>query len=49
LTTLFEDPLHEDFGTWPLAYMPCGGADFGEVSAVAAAVGDGGDDVYYEA
>jgi alpha-beta hydrolase superfamily lysophospholipase len=49
LTTLFKDPLHEDFGTWPLAYIPYGGADFGEISAVAEAVGDGDDGAYYAA
>ena len=32
---LFRNELHEDFGSWPLAYIPYGGADFGEVRAVA--------------
>lgn len=46
---LFKNEFHEDFGTWPLAYIPYGGADFGEVRAVAEAVGDGDDGAYYEA
>lgn len=48
MTALFKDKLHEDFGTWPLGYIPYGGADFGEVKAVAEAIGDGDDDRYYE-
>jgi hypothetical protein len=31
---IFKDRLHDEFGTWPLAYIPYGGADFGEVAAV---------------
>jgi alpha-beta hydrolase superfamily lysophospholipase len=49
LTALFRSELHEDFGTWPLAYIPYGGADFGEVQAIAAAVSDGDDGAYYAA
>lgn len=49
MTGLFRDELHEDFGTWPLAYIPYGGADFGEVAAVARAIGDGDDGAYYDA
>lgn len=49
MTSLFRDPLHEDFGTWPIGYIPYGGADFGEVRAVADAVGDGDDGAYYDA
>jgi hypothetical protein len=49
LTRLFRDELHEDFGTWPLAYIPYGGADFGEIQAVADAIGDGDDSAYYDA
>ena len=37
---LFHDHLHDEFGTWPLAYIPYGGADFGEIAAVARQVGD---------
>jgi hypothetical protein len=47
MTILFKDELHEDFGTWPLGYTPYGGADFGEVKAVAEAVGNGDDGAYY--
>src|SRR5262249_31947336 len=32
-----------------LAYIPYGGADFGEIRAVADAVGDGDDGAYYDA
>lgn len=46
---LFKDPLHDEFGTWPLAYIPYGGADFGEVQAIGAAVGDGDDGVFHAA
>ena len=46
---LFKDELQDEFGTWPLAYIPYGGADFGEVEAVAQAVADGDDTSFYEA
>jgi hypothetical protein len=46
---LFETAFHDEFGTWPLAYIPYGGADFGEIAAVARAVGGGDDDAYYAA
>jgi len=46
---LFQNELHDDFGTWPLAYVPYGGADFGEVRAIAEAVGNGDDSAYYNA
>jgi hypothetical protein len=46
---LFENDIHEDFGTWPLGYIPYGGADFGEVRAVAEGVGSGGDGAFYRA
>lgn len=49
MTGLFRDELHEDFGTWPIAYIPYGGADFGEIRAVARAVGEGDDDAYFGA
>lgn len=49
LTALFRDELHENFGTWPVAYIPYGGADFGEIKAVAEAIGDGDDDAFYDA
>jgi alpha-beta hydrolase superfamily lysophospholipase len=36
-------------GIWPIAYIPYGGADFGEIQAVARAIGDGDDSAFYEA
>jgi hypothetical protein len=32
---LFKDDLLDRFGTWALGYSPYGGADFGEIQAVA--------------
>jgi alpha-beta hydrolase superfamily lysophospholipase len=49
MAALFRDTLHQDFGAWPIAYIPYGGADFGEIEAVAAATGDGDDSAYYAA
>jgi alpha-beta hydrolase superfamily lysophospholipase len=46
---IFKDRLHDEFGTWPLAYIPYGGADFGEVAAVGRAVGNGDDSAFYNA
>ena len=46
---LFKDDLHDSFGTWALGYIPYGGADFGEVQAVARTVGEGDDGAFYEA
>lgn len=46
---LFADPLHEEFGTWMWGYTPYGGGDYGEVAAVAAAVGDGDDGAFFDA
>jgi hypothetical protein len=46
---LFADNFHDEFGTWPLAYIPYGGADFGEVHAIAQAVGEGDDSAFYNA
>ena len=48
MTLLFQSEQHDEFGTWPLAYIPYGGADFGEIQAVAAAVGGGDDAVFYQ-
>jgi len=42
---LFKDDLHDEFGTWPLGYVPWGGVDFGEVQAV----GDGDDGAFHAA
>ncbi len=46
---LFKDELHDDFGTWPLAYIRYGGPDFGEIAAVAETVGDGDDAAFHSA
>jgi hypothetical protein len=46
---LFEDDFLDGFGTWPLAYIPYGGPDFGELLAVAQTVGRGDTDAYYAA
>ena len=46
---LFKDDLHDELGCLPLGLIPWGGADFGEVRAVAAAVGDGGDEAFCDA
>jgi pimeloyl-ACP methyl ester carboxylesterase len=45
----FKNDLHDEFGTWPLGYTAYGGADVGEIIAVAAAVGDGDDTAYFNA
>lgn len=49
MATFFKDALHEEFGTWPLGYIPYGGADVGEVEAVAREVGDGDDTAFLTA
>lgn len=49
MSKLFNDALHEQLGTWPIAYIPYGGADYGEVRSVAQAIGDGGDDAFHAA
>ena len=49
MTVLFKNDFLDDFGQWPLAYTPYGGADFGELRAIAATVGDGGVDEYHAA
>ena len=46
---LFKDELLDELGTLPLGYIPYGGADFGEVAAVAEAVGDGDSSAFYDA
>ena len=49
MTLLFRNDQHDEFGTWALAYIPYGGADFGDIAAVAEAVGNGDDAAFYEA
>lgn len=46
---LFKDQLHDEFGTWPLAYIRYGGPDFGEIAAVAESVGNGDDSAFHAA
>jgi pimeloyl-ACP methyl ester carboxylesterase len=46
---IFKDDQHDEFGRWALAYSPYGGADFGEIMAVADAVGEGDDSSFYQA
>ncbi|SEB14290.1 S9 family peptidase [Variovorax sp. YR216] len=46
---LFHHHLHDEFGTWPLAYIPAGGAEYGEIEAVARAVGEGDDGAFHAA
>jgi alpha-beta hydrolase superfamily lysophospholipase len=45
----FQDDLHNELGTWAFGYAPYGGADAGEVEAIAATVGDGDDAAFYQA
>lgn len=47
--SLFSNHLHDEFGSWPIAYIPYGGADYGEIAAVARAVGEGDDGVFHAA
>lgn len=49
MSAIFMDELHEQLGTWPLGYIPYGGADYGEVEAIAHAIGDGDDTLFYDA
>jgi hypothetical protein len=49
MANLFVNLLLDAFGTWPIAYIPSSGADFGEIEAVATMVGDGDDSAYYDA
>jgi len=46
---IFQDELHDEFGSWPLAYTSSGGPEFGEIRAVAAATGDGDDGAFFDA
>jgi hypothetical protein len=45
----FTNDLHDEFGTWPLAYIRYGGLDAGEILAVANRVGDGDDSAFHAA
>jgi pimeloyl-ACP methyl ester carboxylesterase len=46
---LFKDDLLDEFGSWPIAYIPYGGADFGEIAAVGKAVGNGNGTSFHSA
>lgn len=46
---LFDNDLLDRFGQWPVAFIPAGGADLGDIVAVAEAVGDGDDSAFYDA
>ena len=46
---MFKDILHEQLGSWPLGYIPYGGADYGEVARIADSVGTGDDGAFYQA
>lgn len=48
VAAVFRNALHNDF-VWALGYIPFGGADFGEVQAVAEAVADGDDGAFHDA
>ncbi|WP_158726405.1 alpha/beta hydrolase family protein [Tomitella fengzijianii] len=46
---LFDSAFHDRFGQWPVGYIPAGGADMGDIVAVADAVADGDDSDFYDA
>lgn len=46
---LFKDPFLDEFGTWALGYIPYGGADYGDVAAIAETVADGDESAFYDA
>src|ERR1700761_5207472 len=49
MNPIFDDALHNQLGTWPIAYIPYGGADFGEILRVARATGSGDDSAFHAA
>ncbi len=49
VTRLFRNELRDDFGTWPIAYIPCDGAAYGQVLAGVDAVADGDDSDFHQA
>lgn len=49
MAAIFKDALHDQLGTWPLGYIPYGGADYGEIEAIAHTVGDGDDTAFHDA
>ena len=46
---LFDSEFHDGFGQWPVAYIPVGGADMGDIVAVADEVAGGDDSAFHEA
>ena len=46
---IFDDPLHDEFGSWNLGFAPYGGGDVGEVEYLATQVKAGDDDSFFEA
>jgi hypothetical protein len=46
---IFKDEQLNEFGSWALAYIPYGGADLGEIAAVADEVDEGEESVFYAA
>jgi hypothetical protein len=45
----FDDPLHDEFGSWILGFAPYGGGDVGEVEHLATQVKAGDDDSFFDA
>src|SRR3954468_17801962 len=43
----FDDPLHDEFGTWILGFAPYGGGYDGEVEQLASLVKAGDDDSFF--
>ncbi len=46
---IFDSAFHDGFGQWPVGYISTGGADMGDVLAVANVVADGDDSAFYDA
>ena len=46
---IFKDKLHDEFGSWPLAYIPYGGADFGECLVTVRQITPGDPDSWHRA
>jgi hypothetical protein len=46
---LFDDPLHDEFASWPLGLLGADGGTVGEVAAIAAALDRPDDDAFVSA
>jgi dienelactone hydrolase len=46
---LFASSLHDEFASWATGYVSCGGADLGEIEAIAAAVHGSSDQEFFQA